>query len=174
MQPLQPMDDVQIRLARRFRKQQEFTAGYSPLYSRLFGLVADWLATPRGHDPLADWLLHVGASRPSFEVPLLLLAGLHRDVLTHVGAVTALARYFPTVGGTLPADDSPLATHFRTAILARQSHLDNFIRTATVQTNETARGLCWLLPVLSTGWAGIHLVDLGASAGLNLMADQRN
>jgi hypothetical protein len=35
------MRGVQIRLAGRFRKQQEFTAGYSPLYSRLFAILAD-------------------------------------------------------------------------------------------------------------------------------------
>lgn len=174
MQPPLPMDDVQVRLARRFRKQQEFTAGYSPLYSRLFGLVADWLTAPQGSDPLADWLLEVGATRASFAVPLLLLAGLHRDVLAKIPEVAALAQYYPTVGGTLTADDSELAAHFRAAILVRQPHLDHFIRTATVQTNESARGLCWLLPVLSTGWTAIHLVDLGASAGLNLMADQRH
>jgi hypothetical protein len=168
------MDNLQIRLAGRFRKQQEFTAGYSPLYSRLFGLVADWLTTPPDHDPLADWLLQVGATRASFDVPLLLLAGLHREILSGVNAVSDLARYYPTVGGTLPADDDQLADHFQAAILARQPRLDRFIRTATVQTNETARGLCWLLPVLLTRWPAIHLVDLGASAGLNLVADQRH
>jgi len=46
------MNDVQSRLAQRFRKQQAFTAGYSPLYARLFGIVADWLAAAPGDDPL--------------------------------------------------------------------------------------------------------------------------
>ena len=42
-----------------------------------------------------------------------------------------------------------------------------------MQTNEGARGLCWLLPATYTGWKSAHLVELGASAGLNLAADGR-
>jgi len=172
-EPSPPRADFQIRLSRRFRKQQEFAAGYSPLYSRLFGLLADWLATEPGRDPLVDWLLQAAATRSSFDVPLLLLAGLHRDILTGVVEVAALAHYYPTVGGTRSADDRDLAAALRAAIRARQNPLADFLRTATVQTNETARGLCWLLPVLYPGWPAIHLVDLGASAGLNLVADHR-
>ena len=173
-QPSPPMDDCHSRLTGRFRKQQDFAAGYSPLYARLFGLLADWLAAEQGCDPLVDWLLQTAASRSSFDVPLLLLAGLHRDILTGVAEVAALAEYYPTMNGTRSPDDRDLALALRQAILARQSQLADFLRTATVQTNETARGLCWLLPVLSTGWPAIHLVDLGASAGLNLVADHRS
>ncbi|MFQ5436798.1 MAG: DUF2332 family protein, partial [Anaerolineae bacterium] len=60
------------------------------------------------------------------------------------------------------------------AIWARRAALAPFLQTATVQTNETGRGLAWLLPLLYTGWEGAHLVDLGASAGLNLAADGRH
>jgi len=166
-------DDFQIRLAARFRKQQAFAAGYSPLYSRLFGLLADWLAVEPGRDPLVGWLVRAGLGRSSFDVPLLLLAGLHRDVLDRLPEVAALAKYYPTAGGMEAANDDRLATELRAAILARQQSLATFIGNATVQTNETGRGLCWLLPVLYPGWFDIHLVDLGASAGLNLVADQR-
>ncbi|MBV5319114.1 MAG: DUF2332 domain-containing protein [Desulfobulbaceae bacterium] len=168
------LDDFQIRLARRFRKQQEFAAGYSPLYSRLFGLLADWLAAEPGRDRLVDWLLQAGAARSSFDVPLLLLAGLHRDILNEVAEVAGLAEYYPTVGGTQATDDPNLAADLRAAMLARQTSLAAFIGSASVQTNETGRGLCWLLPVLYPGWKSIHLVDLGASAGLNLVAEQRH
>jgi hypothetical protein len=164
---------LQTRLAGRFRKQQKFAAGYSPLYSRLFGLPADWLSAPRPSDPLVAWLLRAAAARSSFDVPLLLLAGLHREVLTGVAEAADLATYYPTVGGTRSPEEGELAGALRAAILARKDQLAAFLRTATVQTNETARGLCWLLPVLYTGWRAIHLVDLGASAGLNLVADQR-
>lgn len=172
-QPLN-REDVRLRLGRRFRRQQTFTAGYAPLYARLFGLVADWLAEPEGSDPLADWLVRVGRNRSSFDVPLLLLAGLHRDILAGRTEVRDLARFFPSVGGTLPTDDDALATGLRRAIEARQEPLAAFIATAQVQTNETGRGLCWLLPVACTGWERVHLVELGASAGLNLVADQRH
>jgi len=174
MSPLPSSSDPRIRLARRFRKQQEFTAGYSQLYSRLFGLVADWLAKVPGADPLADWLVRTGAGRSSFDVPLLLLAGLHRDILAGRVEVGGLARYYPSVGGTEPIEDGDLVVCLRQAIAARQEALAGFIATAQVQTNETARGLCWLLPVCYPGWTAFHLVDLGASAGLNLVADQRH
>ncbi|WP_310600846.1 DUF2332 domain-containing protein [Desulfobulbus sp.] len=165
--------DLRVRLGRRFRKQQEFSAGYSPLYSRLFGLVADWLAADPGDDPLADWLVQAGAGRSSFDVPLLLLAGLHRDILNGRPETAELAHYYPTLQGTRFIDDG-LALCLRAAVAARQKALAEFIATARVQTNETARGLCWLLPASMTGWPALHLVDLGASAGLNLVADRRH
>jgi hypothetical protein len=168
------MDDVHIRLARRFRKQQEFTAGYSPLYSQLFGIVADWMDAGPGSDPLMDWLVRAAAGRSSFDVPLLLLAGLHRDILAGCTESQALARYFPSMGGTLLPQESDITACLRQTLVARRDQLAAFLRTATVQTNETARGLCWLLPVCYPGWESIHVVDLGASAGLNLLADQRH
>ncbi|MCL2457364.1 MAG: DUF2332 domain-containing protein [Desulfobulbus sp.] len=166
--------DLRVRLGRRFRKQQEFSAGYAPLYSRLFGLVADWLAAVPGKDTLADWLVHAGAGRSSFDVPLLLLAGLHRDILTGRPEVAELAHYYPTVQGAWPSHGNRLVSCFRAAIEARREALAEFIAMAQVQTNETARGLCWLLPASITGWPALHLVDLGASAGLNLVADWRH
>ena len=168
------MDDLHLRLARRFRKQQEFTAGYSPLYSHLFGIVADWLDAGPGSDPLMDWLVRAAAGRSTFDVPLLLLAGLHRDILARCPELQVLAHYFPSVGGTLLPQEGDIAACLRQAIDARSDRLTAFLRTATVQTNETARGLCWLLPVSSPGWDSIHVVDLGASAGLNLVADRRH
>ncbi|MCP5101492.1 MAG: DUF2332 family protein, partial [Chloroflexi bacterium] len=160
------------KLTHRFRKQEEFAAGYAPLYSRLFGIVAEWLETGTG-DPVVDWLLRVGNGRTPFDVPLLLLAGLHRDVLMQVPEVAQLAAYYPTVSGTTPHDNSNLPTILHQAILVRREALAPFIQTATVQTNETARGLVWLLPLMLTDWDTVHLVDLGASAGLNLLAEQR-
>lgn len=167
------MDDFQIRLAHRFRKQQEFAAGSSPLYAQLYGILADWMKAEPGRDPLVDWLVRAAAGRSSFDVPLLLLAGLHRDILAGCSEVRDLARYFPSMGGTMSPQEGDIAACLRQAMSARQDQLGAFLRTATVQTNETARGLCWLLPVLYPGWEGVHLVDLGASAGLNLVADQR-
>lgn len=168
------MDDVQSRLAQRFCKQQAFTAGYSPLYARLFGVIADWLAAEPGDDPLVDWLVRAATGRSSFDVTLLLLAGLHRDILAGCPEVEALARFYPTVGGMLSAGDEVLPSALREALLSRRVSLAEFVQTAQVQTNETARGQCWLLPVCYPGWPAIHLVDLGASGGLNLVADQRH
>ncbi len=168
------MNDRLERLAYRFRRQESFAAGYSPLYRRLFAAVSSWLEAPQAQsDPLVDWLLQASQGRRSLDVTLLLAAGLHRDVLAGEPAVAALGRYYPTAGGTKAADDPQFASALRQAILARRRPLGDFIRTANVQTNETGRGLCWLLPLLAIDWPAIHLVDLGASAGLNLVAERR-
>jgi hypothetical protein len=101
---------------------------------------------------------------------LRLLAALHHLVLR--GGAAELARFFPSAGGGEP----PGAAW----AVARQTLADNeaFIRARidrTVQTNEPGRcvalygGLLWLserhrLP--------IRLLEIGASAGLNLNADR--
>ena len=136
------------KLRRRFRRQSEFAQGYSPLYCRLFGLIADWLDAFSGNDRLVDWLVHSSLGRSSFDVPLVLMAGLHREILRRSAGVSALARYFPTAGGLLPVGDRGLAEALRTAMLSSRPMLEQCLRTETVQTNETGRGLCWLLPIL--------------------------
>lgn len=161
------------KLRRRFRRQSEFAQGYSPLYARLFGLIADWMDADTGADPLVGWLMRASLGRSSFDVPLVLMAGLHREVLQGSANVSELARCFPTAGGAVPVEDAALAKALRSALLATQPQLEQCLRTETVQTNETGRGLCWLLPVCYPRWAAVHLIDLGASAGLNLVADQR-
>ncbi len=171
-QPL--IDDFPLRLSRRFRRQQAFAAGYAPLSSRVCGLLADWLECGADKDPVAAWLLVAGRGRATFDVPLLLLAGLHREVLGKGDATAELARYFPSAGGTLDPAGPGLASPLRAAILALRPQLTVFLRTASVQTNEVARGLAWLLPACCPGWPELHLVELGASAGLNLVADWRH
>lgn len=159
-------------LAEKFRRQQEFSAEYSPLYACLFGTLADWLDI--GNDAaLIAWLTEASRGRDAFDVPLLLLAGLHRDILDGVSSVASLARYYPTVGGSLPCGTTEFAAALRDAMMARRNRLAQFMQTATVQTNETGRGIIWLVPLFYTGWDAVHLVDLGASAGLNLVADER-
>ncbi|MCP4429071.1 MAG: DUF2332 domain-containing protein [Chloroflexi bacterium] len=165
------MTDFRARLIRRFRKQQEFADGYSPLYARLFGLVGDWL---EDGDELAVWLLAVGDGRSTLDITLLLLTGLHRDILNHEPDTAELAQFYPSVGGERPLTDSQLPQILRQTILIRRDALAPFIQTATVQTNATSRGIAWLLPLRYPGWEAIHLVDLGASAGLNLAAEARN
>lgn len=168
------LNDYQARLLRRFQQQREFAAGYSPLYACLFGTVADWLAV-RPPTPLVMWLLEACAARQPFDVTLLLAAGLHRDILLGVEEVAELAAYYPSVGGTAvsPPPSPAFATALHDAIWARREPLAHFIQTATVQTNETGRGLVWLLPLHYLGWEAVQLLDLGASAGLNLLAEQR-
>jgi len=172
------LTNLRRQLEHHFREQQRFAEGYSPLYAHLFALVAGWLAGDAA-DPVVDWLIEVAAERPPFDVTLLLMAALHRDVLAGEPAAAELGRYYTTVDYRPPTADGrptperPSAVLLRATILARRDALGEFIRTANVQTNETGRGLVWLLPVACMGWDAVHLVELGASAGLNLVADRR-
>lgn len=167
-------EDRRSRLARRFRKQQAFSTESSPLAACLCGVVADRLDANSGNNALSRWL--VGASRDcsSFAVPMLLLAGIHREILGGNAEFAALGTYFPTVGGIRPLDREKIAAELERLILANREKLARFLAKATVQTNETSRGLCWLLPLLYVPWPEIVLVDLGCSAGLNLVADLRH
>ena len=164
--------DFRQRLLGRFQKQEQFTSGYSPLFSRLCGIVGEWLL--QDGDPIGKWLVTVTAGRASFDVPLLLMAGLHKNVLAKRSETKALAAYYATADGHESHKDPDLPQVLRQAISLLQEELTAFIQTASVQTNETGRGLCWLLPLLYTPWQKVHLVDLGASAGLNLLADKRS
>lgn len=159
------------QLVGRFQKQEQFTSGYSPLFSRLCGIIGQWLVDE--NDLVGNWLVQAAANRASFDVPLLLMAGLHKSVLAGSAEAKEPAAYFATVDGTKSPDDPNLPQVLRQSILLLQADLEVFIQTASVQTNETGRGLCWLLPLLYTPWQQVHLVDLGASAGLNLLAEQR-
>ena len=168
------MNEFHQKLADRFCKQQQFTKGYSPLYSRLFGALADWFALENpAADPVVSWLLAVGRGRASFDVPLLLMAAVHRDILDHHPAASQLAEFFPSVGGSRNSDDPFLPDCLKRFLVARKDQIGEFIKSSTVQTNETTRGFCWIFPLLYTGFTGVHLIDLGASAGLNLVADKR-
>lgn len=176
------MPDTRQELQRWFDQQQQFSATYSPLYAALFGTVAGWL----GEEPpgtIAAWLVEAAAGGDLFAATNLLAAGLHRDVLAGVPSSRALSAYYPTAGGTLRAATGagklvtavpPFQQALAAAILPRRDELRAFLHANTVQTNETGRGLAWLLPAAAAQLERVHLVDLGASAGLNLVADQRH
>lgn len=166
-------DERRVRLEQRFRQQQRFAAESSPLTACLCGLVAQWLERPWGEDALGSWLVQVSANCSTMAIPMLLMAALHRLILTAEPCVQGLAAYFPTVGGYRPVNGRELQPLLRQVVTACRQQLSTAFVASTVQTNESRRGLCWLLPLLYTGWPTVHLVDLGCSAGLNLVADQR-
>ncbi|PID72329.1 MAG: hypothetical protein CSB34_02820 [Desulfobulbus propionicus] len=160
----------QQRLIRRFEKQAEFASGYSPLFTRLWCAAAGWL---RKKQPLGIWLTAAARKRKSFDVPLLFAAGIHKSILAEHPEAYELAQFFPTAGGAYVEGDPQFDQVLVQTVTALQQRLAEFIATEQVQTNETGRGLCWLLPLLYTEWGEIHLVDLGSSAGLNLVAERR-
>ena len=164
---------IKEKLSVKFREQSAFSTGYAPLYERLFGTVANWLADDKADsDELVQWLVNAGNHRKALDVTLLLTSGLHRAILA--GKLPHLASYYPSVGGTKSFESTEFADDLRAGILAQRTEIADLMVADSIQTNETGRGLCWLLPLQLTGWDKVHLVDLGASAGLNLLADQRH
>lgn len=112
-----------------------------------------------------------GIDTPPGSVPQLrLLAALHELVLT--GAAPELGRFYPTAGGGDQPDGAWSAAH--------DALIENFawikVRLErTVQTNEPGRSavlfgvLLWLTVRYRLA---IRLLEVGASAGLNLLADR--
>ena len=161
-------------LATAFRKQARFAHDYAPLYECLFSTVGDWLGAAGAADPLLDWLLAVSAARDPFTTTNLLVAALHRELLCGNAAAAPLRRYYPTLDGAFSAADcDTVAGLLREVLWDCRAEMAPFIAAATIQTNETSRGLIWRLPLTALPWPAVHLIDMGASAGLNLLADQR-
>lgn len=176
------MHNLRDRLLATFLDQHRFSLNYSALYATFFLTVAGWLVEDE-KEPVGEWLAHAAHGRQPLDVSLLLAAGLHRDVLLGEPDLTSLSRYYPSAGGNLPAGwasdrgwhiEQGYERSLRQAILQRREPLQAFIQNKQVQTNETGRGIAWLLPATLAGWTRFHLVDFGASAGLNLTADRRS
>lgn len=103
-------------------------------------------------------------------MPLRIIGAVHREVLA--GRAPTLAAHFPSVGGT---PGSTLAKDYLEVLESRrEAIIDGLGR--TVQTNEVGR-----TTMLVTGMAhfarefgldNVHLREVGASCGLNLLVDK--
>jgi hypothetical protein len=141
-------------------------AGRSPLYVALIaGAADDWEAGGIVRE------LFDGIEVPRGAVPALrLMAALHELALT--GREPELGAFYPSAGGTRPPDAAwPVA---RDALVRNAAWIAPRLH-RTVQTNEPGRSAA-LYPVLLwlTARHGrpIRLLELGASAGLNLICDR--
>jgi hypothetical protein len=157
-----------VGLSARFRRHADalVRSERSPLYIRLMRAAAD--------DIDAGGVvarLFAGISTPPGSVPQLRLMGaLHYLVLS--GHAPGLAAFYPSAGGDRPVDDV-----WPVAEAVMKEHFDQ-VRARlhrTVQTNEPGRsavlfaGLLWLT---ERHRRPIRLLEVGASAGLNLLADR--
>ncbi|HUA49406.1 MAG TPA: DUF2332 domain-containing protein [Solirubrobacteraceae bacterium] len=157
-----------LTLAARFRRHADSIARShrSPLYVQLMRAAAEDI--DRG-GIVAE--LFTGVPAPPGSVPQLrLLAALHHLVLS--GRAPELGAFYPSAGGDRsPADAWPAAS------AAIDEHFDTIkVRLGrTVQTNEPGRsavlfaGLLWLTARYQQP---IRLLEVGASAGLNLLVDR--
>jgi len=147
-------------LQRGFRHFAEMTREQAPLYAALSARVADDSA-----------LLAMAAVGEKRHPPPNLLFGAVQFLLLS-GAPHPLAAFYPSVGGTEPVDGAwPAFEDFCQRF--REEILDQ-VRRRRVQTNEVGR--CGLLvPAISmvanTFDRPLHLIEVGASAGLNLNVD---
>ena len=167
-------------------RQASFARGYSPLSAAIL----DCLRASLGGGDLGAHEAEEGASsrlRRRFmafmsargwdndlEPILKLAATLHSHVLRGDPRVAGLAPYYATV---TPQPASPDDPAFAGELLTALDLLgDDMLVEAgrwVIQTNETARGVLWLLPSALLQIEAAYLVELGASAGLNLLADLR-
>jgi hypothetical protein len=100
-------------------------------------------------------------------------AVLHWYVLTGDPRAAPLRPWYPTAGGERKVDEPGFEAALGQAMVGLGDELFETAASWQVQTNETARGVVWLLPAAIVGVEAAHLVELGASAGLNLYADHR-
>jgi hypothetical protein len=133
-----------------------------PMYARLCEEIA-------ADAELSGLLLHAPAGQ---RLPVLLLAALHDLVLRRPGV--ELAAWYPSVGGA--ADhDGDLGRALRTAVATHRAELLDVLLHRQVQTNEVNRCVAWrvaLQLLCQDDDRPLHLVELGASAGLNLGLDR--
>ena len=151
-------------LARRFQRFAEGECrGESSLYEHLACSIA------ADHELLA-LAAHAAQGQP---VPNLLLAAVHFLLLK--GQADPLAQFYPSL---TPVASSPEAAYpaFRAFCLAHAAAILHLLATRRVQTNEVGR-CAYLLPAFTLVATLAHerplaLIEIGTSAGLNLLWDQ--
>jgi hypothetical protein len=142
--------------------------GRSAPYARALELLPDVLSGAAGRFLAAAW-----DERRFFawyERPLLLLAAIRNDVLAD-GEEHPLWRAF----GPDADPDGVQPAALREALGGGRDRVWDALARRGVQTNETSRAIAWLWPAALAGASGgarpIAVADVGASAGLNLVAD---
>jgi hypothetical protein len=152
------------RLARTFHRFAELEClGMSALYESL----CHSLAEDR------DLLAIAADARPGQPVPNLFMAAVHWLLMK--GAQHPLKDYYPDISPEMTAHGDPYPS-FRSFCLEHSEEIVDLVSTRLVQTNVVRR-CAVLLPAFAVAMgrdAGqpLSLVEIGASAGLNLLWDR--
>lgn len=130
----------------------------SPTYTRLVDLTASDTALMR----VLNRIEHT--PRPN-----VLFAGV--QYLMMRGEGVELARHFPNFEAFDPRAQG-LGPTFREFVLGHEKELVEIGRTRYTQTNECRRCVALLPAIWMLDYDSVHLVDVGTSAGLNLLLDR--
>ena len=150
--------------------RQRADAVSSPPYVRAIELLPAVLASPAGRAVESAW-----SGRRFFawyERPLLILAALRNDALAEGPSHPLWAGF----AAPEPSADEVTEERLRAALEPARERVRDALARRYVQTNETSRAISWLWPAALAGASGglrpLALADVGASAGLNLVADE--
>ena len=162
------MRDAVDALAARLRRQAAWCArDGSPLYASLLERSAHDLEV---EGPVWDILTGFEEEPGRSAVALRFMAAVHRLVLDDT--LPELARHYPSTGG----EGDPHATWpiFRQALIDRRDEVRALVANRC-QTNEVGRSAALLggfLEVAHRTHLPLHIMEIGASAGLNLRWDR--
>jgi hypothetical protein len=153
--------------------RRDLLSARHPAYHRVLGAV---LALVSGaDDALVARFERVWRTRsfPTFyERPLLILAALRADALEE-GAKHPL---HAALAAAAPDADAVTPEAVAAALARDRLGVWSAMTTRRMQTNDTTRAVTWLWPAAlagcDDGQRPLAIVDVGASAGLNLVADQ--
>src|SRR5262245_14807629 len=157
-----------VHLIQELARQRAYCEGRSPIYAAVLRELEEdaasgpaWLGSVeeawRGRSFAVGW-----------EMAHLLLAGMHFSALA--GEAPELAALYPSCGGAGGEPRGAARAFLRRAPRAFWERL----RDGRVQTNEVDRSVAWMLAAAAAfrqRAMPFHFVELGASAGLNLVGD---
>src|SRR5512139_686524 len=165
MPALHGVDGLEADLAR----QRRALARRSPPYARALDLLPSVLAGVEGRYVAAAW--EHRRFLAWYDRPLLLLAALRHDALAEGGS-------HPLFGAFAAADpdaDAVTEDRLRAALHPSRERVFDALAGRGVQTNEVSRAVAWLWPAALAGASGgaraLALAEVGAGAGLSLVAD---